>query len=128
MKKTRQENPRKGYQTSVLTAICLLSSVFVSFIGTEISAEEDKKRVVVNEIVFYVFSTSRKGYVRVQRSETETVFKSIRTRDILEYQDKFLAQAARIATGCEVDLDASKMTERTCLLCTPQFFAKLNCN
>ena len=88
---------------------------------------DSRQRIVVENIVLYVWPTSRENYVRVQRSETEAALAAPKIVDLLDYQDRFLAEAARRATGCAVDLDASSLTERTCLLCTPQYFAKLQC-
>ena len=89
---------------------------------------DNRQRIVVENIVLYVWPTSRENYVRVQRSETEATLATPKIVDLLDYQDRFLAEAARKATGCDVDLDASSLTERICLLCTPQYYARLQCS
>ena len=89
--------------------------------------KDDRTRVVVNDLVFYVWPSSREDTVRVERSETEAVWAAPKIDDVLDYQDRYLAEAARVVTGCDVDLNSSTSTERTCILCTPEFYAKLIC-
>ena len=116
-----------------ITALLISTLIFLSACGgtppevSDKTFKDNRTRVVVNDLVFYVWPTSRKDFVRVERSETEAVWATPQIDDVLDYQDKFLAEAARIVTGCDIDLNASKSTERTCFLCTPEFYAMLIC-
>ena len=91
--------------------------------------EDERKSIKIDGMTFNVWPTSKKNFVRVARSETKLneMFKTPKVTDLLDYQSRYLAEAARKVTGCDVDLEASSMTSRTCLFCTPQFYAKLQC-
>ena len=111
----------------ISTLIILASCVGAPHEAVDKTFKDDRNRVVVNDLVFYVWPSSRIDTVRVERSETEAIWATPKIDDVLDYQDRYLAEAARVVTGCDVDLNASKLTERICLLCTPKFYAKLVC-
>ena len=53
---------------------------------------DNRQRIMVENIVLYVWPTSRENYVRVQRSETEAALAAPKIVDLLDYQDRFLAK------------------------------------
>lgn len=118
----------KKFVCAIVISVILTACGGVPEKSSDKNFSDNRQRIVVENIVLYVWPTSRENYVRVQRSETEAALATPKIVDLLDYQDRFLAEAARRATGCDVDLDASSSTERNCLFCTPQYNAKLQCS